>query len=101
MPFYDVEVCEVWVQSYRVEADNPAKAILAVGDVDSMPDPDYLEDALDYGAPLRDIADSVGMTPEELASQLKEANIATHGCADDPGEDFIPAIHDVRLSEEQ
>lgn len=105
MPYYDVEVLEIWAQKYRVNADNPAQAVVNYNSgrttacIDN--DMEYVELATENGMPINFIAKQLDISAEELRNQLVSADVSLDG--DDPGGDgeFIPAIRDIELSDDQ
>lgn len=103
MPYYDITVFEVHTQKFCVHAEAPAEAIKLVEErVDVCRDggPVYLEDANDYGTPIREIARTLNIPFDDLLKQFEEAQISLDG-DDDPETVFIPAISSVELSADQ
>lgn len=82
MPKYLIEQYEIHSQTYRVEADNEALAILKMFEGKAEPaddGPNYIEVAIDLGLPADDYRD--------LARELAKLGI--------DADDVIPSIRDI------
>ncbi len=83
MPMFQIEQYEVHTQTYKVEADSEADAIVKILDGAAEP----VDDSLDY----IEVAEDLGLPVDEcreLADQLRELGVPV-------GEHVIPSIRAV------
>ena len=85
MPMFEIEQYEVHTQTYRVEANNEADAIVKLLDSEAEP----VDDSLDY----IEVAEDLGLPVDEcreLADQLRDLGVPV-------GEHVIPSIRSISL----
>jgi len=85
MPMFQIEQYEVHTQTYKVEADSEADAIVRLLDGATVP----VDDSLDY----IEVAEDLGLPVDEcreLADQLRDLGVPV-------GEHVIPSIRSISL----
>ena len=88
MPVYEIEQYELHTQTYRVEANSRAEAIVKLLDGEADP----VDNSLEY----IEVADDFGMSVDEnreLADELSKLGVPVGDCV-------IPSIRQIEVSDE-